>query len=104
MIEKIIAGCVFFISFGAFVLIIHYGRQDDTSSALYHIGDMVQSRLDHRKGIVEDIFDCSPCSYNVKFAVNAMKTDTHLFSEDGPITALPYHISTVNEVEIEKAE
>src|SRR5277367_4042822 len=76
----------------------------DDPPHMFKPGDIVHVKLDHRAGMIVDAehWDDGTICYQVRFAGAQMITDTHVLSDDGPITAVPYSLQRIREIELER--
>lgn len=70
----------------------------------FHEGDVVEMKLDSRKGMVIfescDWRNAPNCTYQVRFSGSQVFTDTHVISPDGSLKTQPYAIVTVEDYEL----
>ena len=78
-------------------------KQEVKPNPKWHEGQFVRSALTGQRGQVLGVYcpDVSGlCQYTVRFAREAIKTDTHLFTSDGPLFLESTTTATVHEFEL----
>jgi len=73
----------------------------------FKYGDFVEFKLNGQKGQIVGGVNCNKytCFYNVRVSVVQSKTNTHLFTDDGPIESYaPVLLHGIRQYELKAAE
>ena len=80
------------------------GGCNEDSSARYHEGDIVASKLSGQRGMVIWVSCMVTCRYRVRFAWVSLTIDTHIVGSDGAVRIEPFSVVGMDEYELEPAQ
>lgn len=89
------------------MMIVSCSKAPEKLHQKFNPSDVVEMKIDGRKGMVLSVTNClgeRSCIYNVRFSTGSVRTDTHVFGEDGLLRTTPYETLLVYEYELALAK